>query len=89
MRVLPAVAALAFLAVSAPLGSASAAMPVLTQAVTHEAGVGVVQADWNGRPDWHHHHWRHEWRDHWRPERHPDWHRHWHHGWDRPYGYQY
>jgi hypothetical protein len=56
----------------------------------------LVQADWNGRPDWNdhwHHHWRHEWHDHYRPEWHQDWHSDWHHHWhhreDRPYGYQY
>jgi hypothetical protein len=75
MRLLVACAAGAFLALSIPLGSAS-------------AGSRLVQADWHDRPDWHHH-WQHEWRDHWRPEWHPDWHHHWHHDEDRPYGYQY
>jgi hypothetical protein len=83
---LVACAAGAFLALSVPIGSASAAMPQPASMV-EPGGAGFVKADWNGRPDWHHH-WRHEWRDHWRPEWHPYWHHHWHHGWDRPYGYQ-
>jgi hypothetical protein len=86
MRILLAGVAGAFLALSIPIGSASAGMPVA--AAVQQPASGLVQADWNGRPDWHHH-WRHEWRDHWRPEGHPYWHHHWHHGWDRPYGGQY
>ena len=86
MRILLAGAAAAFLAVSAPLGSASAAMPV--PVMVQPVHANIVQADWNGRPDWHHH-WHHEWREHYRPAWHPYWHHHWHHGWDRPYGYQY
>jgi hypothetical protein len=86
LLVLSAVAG-AFLALSLPVGSASAA---------ELTGSSLVQADWNGRPDWNdhwHHHWRHEWHDHYRPEWHQDWHSDWHHHWhhreDRPYGYQY
>ncbi len=89
MRVFVAGAAGALLALSVPIGSASAALP-LPASVVQPSGSELVQADWNGRPGWHedwHHHWRHEWRDHWRPEWHPYWHHHWHHGWGRPYGY--
>jgi hypothetical protein len=98
MRVLIAGAAgAALLALSIPIGSASAAMPLPVarppaapgQAL-QPGGPALVQADYYGPPGWHHH-WRHEWRDHWHPYLHPYWHpywhHHWHHGWYRPYGY--
>jgi hypothetical protein len=95
MRIMVAYAAGALLALSAPVGSAYAAMPLpapVQPAAVQTGDARVVQADWDGRPGWHgdwHHHWHHEWRDHWHPAWHPYWHHHWHHHWDRPYGYQY
>jgi hypothetical protein len=83
MRVTVAGALGACLALSVPIGSASAATawPSAVQADRP----GLIQADWNGGSGWHHH-WRHEWRHHWRPAWHPYWHHHWHHGWGHPYG---
>ena len=102
MRVLAACAAGAFLALCSPIGSAAA--DTVPSAAVPPGRSGLVQADWDGRPNWNdhrydhwHHHWRHEWRPEWHPDWHPDWHPEWHpewhhhrhHGWDRPYGYQY
>ena len=82
MRLLVACAAGAVLALSIPIGSASAA-----SMADAAPGAYLVQADWDGGADWRHggwhHHWRHEWHDRW----HPDWHHHWHQRWDRPYSY--
>lgn len=77
MRVLASVAAASLIALSLPLGSAVAAMPIPAGvAQTDQAAARIIKADWNNGygPHWHEH-WRHEWRGDYGPERH--WHRHW------------
>jgi hypothetical protein len=84
MRRLVVCAASAFLALSIPIASASAAIVADTP-----DGSNLVQADWNRGPDWNHGGWHHHWRQEYHDRWYPDWHHHWHHRWDRPYGYQY